>query len=447
MLYVTGGLADGFLIDLLDEDDEYLRGWAIRLLCENQRVPQKAIARFVELAKSGSSPYVRLQLASALQRLDPKQRWPIAEALVTNQQDITDANLPLMIWYGVEPLVIDDLGRFIHLAAKAKFPLIRRHIARRVLANPNEAQGLDLLVQLLGQLDGNQSLQDLLSGMLTGLEGSRTVKMPKSWPDVYAKLHGHDEEKTRQDALRLALKFDDPVAYATLRKIAENPRESPANRTGAIQALVRKKPDDLPDLLLKLIREPATQDVALRGLAEYTHPKIGGTILAIYPSFNETARQNALLTLASRREWAMALLDRVEAKTISASELTAYTARQLENLDDPQVTARLKSLWGNVRPTPAEKAQLIAKFKNRLTPETLTQADRQAGRALSKDLRELPQAVRRRRENRSRYYRRPADEFGLSAANLDRPERRRGQRLSDGKNRHDQRADDYRLGH
>ena len=159
-------------------------------------------------------------------------------------------------------------------------------------------------------------------------------------------------------------------------------RELPANRTEAVQALVQKKPHDLPDLLLKLIRDPATQDVALRGLAEYADPKIGKTILALYPSLKETGRQSALLTLASRPDWAMALLDRVEAKTISASDLTAYTARQLENLDDPKVTARLKSLWGNVRPTPTEKAQLIAKFKKRLTPETISRADLPAGRAI-----------------------------------------------------------------
>ena len=178
------------------------------------------------------------------------------------------------------------------------------------------------------------------------------------------------------------MKFDDPVAYLTLRKIAADGGESKANRGEAVEALVQKKPADLPELLLKLVRDPATQDEALRGLAEYTDPKIGESILSLYPSLNEAGRRNAVLTLASRRDWAMGLLDRVESKAIATSDLTAYTARQLENLDDAKVTARLKSLWGNVRPTPAEKARLIAKFKKRLSAETLSQADRQAGRAI-----------------------------------------------------------------
>jgi len=37
-----------------------------------------------------------------------------------------------MIWYGIEPLVQDDLDRFIQLAATTKIPLVRQHIARRV---------------------------------------------------------------------------------------------------------------------------------------------------------------------------------------------------------------------------------------------------------------------------------------------------------------------------
>ena len=59
------------------------------------------------------------------------QRWPIAEALVTRGEDADDANLPLMIWYGIEPLVHEDVNRFVALAATSRIPLLRKHIARR----------------------------------------------------------------------------------------------------------------------------------------------------------------------------------------------------------------------------------------------------------------------------------------------------------------------------
>jgi putative heme-binding domain-containing protein len=42
----------------------------------------------------------------------------------------------------------------------------------------------------------------------------------------------------------------------------------------------------------------------------------------------------------------------------------------------------MKSLWGNVRPSPAEKTKLIAAYRKRLTSESLGHADLTAGRVL-----------------------------------------------------------------
>ena len=131
-LRVIGGLDDDFLYRQLDHPSEYIRSWSIRLLCEDGDPPKRALQRFEELAKQGDSPFVRLQLASALQRLRPEQRWKIAAGLVARAEDAEDQNLPLMIWYGIEPLVHEDVRRFVQLASQSKIPLVRRHIARRV---------------------------------------------------------------------------------------------------------------------------------------------------------------------------------------------------------------------------------------------------------------------------------------------------------------------------
>ncbi len=382
VLYVTDGMTDEFLIQLLDHQSEYVRGWAIRLLCEAGNPSKTAFARLVELAKHDNSAYVRLQIASVLQRIDLNRRWPIAESLVRHQEDAQDANLPFMIWYGIEPLINADLERFIKLAGRSEIPLARRHIARRVASRLKEAKGLELLVQLLSESQDPSRMRDVIAGMQAGLKGSRSVRMPPSWPQAYRHLSEHPEKALRQEALRLALVFDDPLALRTLRRLAGDPQEQKQARQEAIQALVRKKPADLPDLLLPLIDDSATQNAALRGLAEYASPDIAKTILSHYSTLAASGRQNALQTLASRKSWAMALLDAVEAKKIPAADLTAYTARQLESLNSPQVTKRMKSLWGNVRSTPAEKLKLIAHYKQRLTAESLGEADRFAGRMI-----------------------------------------------------------------
>jgi hypothetical protein len=92
-----------------------------------------ALDMLASLAQEDPSPIVRLYLAAALQRLPLDARWPIIEKLVAHEEDADDQNLPLMIWYGLEPLVTADSARTAALLGKTKLPLVRKHIARRLV--------------------------------------------------------------------------------------------------------------------------------------------------------------------------------------------------------------------------------------------------------------------------------------------------------------------------
>ncbi len=120
-LHVTGPLDEKTLLGLLDSPHEAIRSWAVRLLVEDKRISDDAAKRLAESAQSDKAASVRLALASALQRLPLGQRWAIAEALAGHAEDATDDNLPLMIWYGIEPLVPADPDRAAQLLAKCGF--------------------------------------------------------------------------------------------------------------------------------------------------------------------------------------------------------------------------------------------------------------------------------------------------------------------------------------
>ncbi|MEJ7694393.1 HEAT repeat domain-containing protein, partial [Daejeonella sp.] len=107
-LHVTNGLEEDELIKLLEHQNEYIRSWAIQLMAENKNLSDKALSRFAGLAKTDNSALVRLYLASALQRTSPEKRWEILEALVQRAEDKDDQNLPLMLWYALEPAVPTD---------------------------------------------------------------------------------------------------------------------------------------------------------------------------------------------------------------------------------------------------------------------------------------------------------------------------------------------------
>ncbi len=113
---------------------EFTRAWTIQLLCEEINPGTAALAEFARLAKDDPSPVVRLYLASACQRLTVAERTPIVEALIAHAEDATDHNLPLMYWFATEPLVAASPLKGALLLGKAKIPLLREYITRRMTA-------------------------------------------------------------------------------------------------------------------------------------------------------------------------------------------------------------------------------------------------------------------------------------------------------------------------
>jgi len=380
-LHAIGGADDDLLLSLLSDESEYIRAWAVRLLTEDPVTARAVLDRFTDLAHSDPSALVCRHLASALQRLSAVDRWPIAEALLARSELSGDANIPLMLWYGVEPLVHDDLSRFVKLSMQANFPLLRRYIARRVAEITGDRTALNLLVGSLAECP-TENCRDVLEGILKGLEGTRTAVMPDAWSATYAKLRQSPDATVRDSALRLALVFSDRDAIRSLLDEASSQSATADARNRAIEALVAKKVDGFDRQLLALLGESATRGAALRGLAAYNHPETASAIFKVYSNSDAATRQDALHTLASRATWARALLDAVEAGRIPRADVTAFTARQIHSLRDDRLAVRVDKLWGRVRETPAEKTRLIASYKQRLTPATLSAGDRNAGRAI-----------------------------------------------------------------
>ena len=381
-LHVTGGAGADFLTAQLDHENEYVRGWAIQLLCEDRNPPPAALAGFERLAVHDPSPLVRLNLASALQRVDRGSRRSIGAALAAHGEDSGDQNLPLMVWYGIEPLVHENRAEFMALAATARIPLLRRHVARRVTEEARDAGALEPLVRLLAAGNDLAVQSDILDGLLTGIasQGLRNPGLPPSWPAAYAALMKSPDTIARGRARRLALVFDDPRALAELRQQAADPSADAEERRQAIEALVAKKPPGFAPFLIAQLADPVTAGPAARGLAAFDVPETAASLLRHFSRLDAPARRDAIQTLASRPAWAARLLDAVEANTISRAELTAYTARQLANLGDPTIAQRTTALWGEMRPAPAEQKRLITNYRGSLTPGAIKAADRPAGR-------------------------------------------------------------------
>ena len=129
--HAVEGTNDERLTAALKSPAEYERAWAIQFASESRQVSPAMGADFARLAREDKSPIVQLYLASAAQRLPLNQRLPILEPLLA-RANANDQNLPLMLWYALEPVVGTDGVAAAALLPKVTIPQLQEFIARRM---------------------------------------------------------------------------------------------------------------------------------------------------------------------------------------------------------------------------------------------------------------------------------------------------------------------------
>ena len=380
-LHAIGSLDDKATLSLLKHADEHVRRWAIRLAVDEKKASPAIVTEFQRLAIQDHSPRVRLALASALQSLPPEERWGIASSLLAHREDAQDAYLPLMIWYGIEPLAAIDPSKALKLLIDAKIPIVREHLARRLIG-VEEKTNLDALTHLIADKDDPLLHRDILRGIQDALTGRRRMSQPRGWSDAYALLATSPYPEVRQRALALALIFGDAQALASLRETVRDRRAPIEVRRSSLQSLLENQDPATASLLLDLLDDPSLRGPALRGLAAFDHDATPKQILNHYGSLRADEKTDALLTLASRPAYALALIDAMEQNKVPRRDLSAFTVRLMMNLKNKQVSDRLQQVWGTIRPASAEKARLMAEYKTLLTPDFVNKGDRSKGRAI-----------------------------------------------------------------
>ena len=368
-LHITNGIDQAELTAALSDKDEYVRAWAIQLLCEDLSPPKAARDQFAKLAEQDDSPVVRLYLASALQRMDLDHRWAIAEHLVTHGQDADDHNIPKMIWYGMEPLVPEDPKRALKIADQSQIPLITQYVARRLTAEGN----LDALIEEIGRDSETRNL--LLVGMRDGLEGTNDPEAPEQWADVYAKLRAGDDE-TSSIALDLSLLFGDAVAAEALLETLKDAENDLEDRRQALRGLADQKRPELESQLIALLDDEALRRDAIRAVASFDSKALATTLLNGYADYTAEEKLEIVHTLASRPEHGTELMEAIRSEAVPRRDIPPYIARLLFRV----VGNRFLEVWGPIEEGSPDVSAAFAKYTAMLTDDMIAKADPRRGR-------------------------------------------------------------------
>lgn len=381
-MHVIGAIDEDRLHGLLDDLDPHVRGWAIQLACEPLSVDGDAElssalrARLVTLAADDPSSVVRRFLASAVSRMPLERRWDVLEPLLSHAEDAQDHNLPLLYWYGVEPLIPRDPDRALAIVGTCQIPDVARFIVRRVAA---ERRFYEPLIAALGMAD-SAARGWMLSEVVTALAAQGRPEMPAAWQDGYEALRRDTSSEVRRLADEAAARFGDPRAFPGLRAVVADRDKPTTERQSAIESLVAARDHDLPPILHPLLTDKAVCRQTLAALAAVPHDATPTAVLAAYQGFNNDERQAAISMLTGRPGWTLQLLDAIAAGDVPRGDLSAFTVGRLAESADTRVLARLAEVWGTVRATPADRQEEFARWRQALSPKALAGADLSHGR-------------------------------------------------------------------
>ncbi|MGI9242251.1 MAG: PVC-type heme-binding CxxCH protein [Verrucomicrobiales bacterium] len=373
-LHITGGLDSGRLLELLGDPEAYVRAWAIQLLCEDGAPSDPALDRFASLAQNDPSPVVRLYLASALQRLELDQRWPIAAALVRHGEDAGDHNLPKMLWFAIEPMVAKDPARGLALVSQGELELLQNYAARRV----TQAGALGAVSRALGQSEDPALLWQLLSGTLDGAGGGgKRLVIPEGWWETYEKLQTVDDPDVRRAAHLLAQHFGSDEAISKALASVTDTGLASDQRQEAIRGLAAQQHPELRPKLISLLAdaEAALRLEAIRAIAAYDDEGLADELLKNYQGFDTEAKRAAVQTLAARPKSGWKLAQAIKSESIPRSDIPAYIPRQLRRV----VGSGFVEIWGPIDELPAAKAASFKRYRELLSEEAIAKADPHAG--------------------------------------------------------------------
>ncbi|MCE9563645.1 MAG: c-type cytochrome [Planctomycetes bacterium] len=380
------------LISLVTDKQEALRAWSARFLLEETshiQAPggQKAALIAAEQAiekrlHEEESPFVRVAIASALQRRDPGLPSGLVGNAVGYLKKKSDPAEEQMVWYALsQKLQRDPSGAVQHIYS-LESSLILKNLVRFLVSQPNQEDVLNELFAFLVKYQTPETPLEVLRELRVSLTGGKARKEPKLWPPLLTRFRMSENAELRREAEAVAVLFGDKEAIAKLSKVVSDSTATAEDRRAAIELLRPLKLPEFAKTLRTLLDDPAVRTAAIRGLAAFADAETPAAIIKAYPKFTAEEKLDAVQTLAARKEWANALLDAVEKKDVPRADIPVTTARQILALNDKALSTRLDSVWGKIAPASQARVELTKKWKALLTEDTLAKASVANGRVL-----------------------------------------------------------------
>lgn len=373
-LHLSNGFDDVAAMTALRHSDPYVRMWVVRLLGDQKDASKEIAEELIRLSASESHPETRSQLAASAKRFPARVAIPIIKNLLMNDNDASDPDIPLQLWWAIESKSISDRSQVVSLFRDGmiwKKEIVSQFILSR-LAQRWMMEGGDenyaACADLLNQAPSSMLAGPFVDGLLEGLRGrdvaTLSTALVKSMKPYQARMD--------KEPLSFLLRQSDKTAIEEASKIIADDNAEVIERLAYIRVFGEINHQESVPVLLKLIENGrssgAIKQAALEALPRYDDPQIGVRVTSAYPDklrSEPMVRYAALALLACRQEWTMNLLEAIDRKKLPGEKFIAHTidkadvpfpiAQQLMLHPSPSMSATVAKLWPEVVPASAEE--------------------------------------------------------------------------------------------
>ncbi len=336
---------------LLTHQNQFVRAWTVRLLCDHYQVEPKIAKALADLAAKEPYIEVRKQLASSARRLPAKDALPIIRNLLKYDEDSTDIHQPLMLWWAIEAKASDGsrkeildflfADKDIWNTAIVKEHLIDRMMKRYALAGSREE--LIAAAELLNAAPDKASTDLLLKGFEEAYKGRSLAGLPDQLVGAIAKSGG--------GSTALKLRQGDAEAIKTAVTAVESGKGSATDRLQYLQIFGEiRRPEFIP-VLLKIVDADKNADLvsaALTALQAFDDLRVGQSVVKSLKGIPGDARLVAETLLGSRSVWAIELLEAVDRGELKPEDVSDTALRKILLHDKSRIGELVAKHWGSV---------------------------------------------------------------------------------------------------
>ena len=388
-LHMLGGLTEKISLDLLGHPNPYVRRWVIRCIGDSAQPSSAQTKALAAIASQEPHPEVRTQLLATTKRLTGTTALPVIQTMMENDGDLSDQRIPLLLWWAIEVRAESEREPLLALFESEgpwRSKLARTYAIQFLAKRYAMAGGSPNFESCLHLYNLARTAEDkalVIEGIAAAFEGAKIPALPSALADA---IQSHILRQTDSN-LALAVKTGDPKALQKAISVLADNKASNANKVALLEAFADAHNVAVVPALLNFITSAAQtglKKTALSIAPRFEHPKIAPTIISVYESRlagNAEVRDAAHRALASRRDWALLLLEELDATRIKAAHIAPEIRQQLAAYADPDIQKRLERWWPSAssKLNNAQKLAEMARVKAALQTQS---GDLQKGQIL-----------------------------------------------------------------